>query len=67
MSATGGPERRIRVTLDLSREQHRFLRRFAFEAEADASAVLRTLLTLLEEDSALAKKALARVQRKYVS
>jgi hypothetical protein len=59
------PERKVRITLDLAREQHRFLRRFAFEAEADASAVLRALLTLLEEDAALAKRVLARAERKY--
>jgi hypothetical protein len=65
MSASANRERRIRVTLDLSREQHRFLRRFAFEAEADASAVLRVLLALLKEDERIAARVLARVARKY--
>lgn len=61
----GSRERKIRMTVDLAREQHRFLRRFAFEAEVDASAVLRALLALLEEDKALANEVLARVERKY--
>lgn len=59
------PGRKVRVTLDLTREQHQFLRRFAFEAEADASSVLRALLFLLEKDSALAERVLARTERKY--
>jgi hypothetical protein len=58
-------DRKVRITLDLAREQHRFLRRFAFEAEADATAVLRALVSLLEEDATVAKKALARTERRY--
>jgi hypothetical protein len=46
------PGRRIRFTLDLSPEQHRFLKRFALDAEVDASLVARALLTLLESDAA---------------
>jgi len=61
-SATRSTERRVRVTVDLARKQHRFLRRFAFEAEADASSVLRALLALLEEDEGLARKVAARAE-----
>lgn len=57
---------RVRMTLDLSREQHRFLRQFALDADSDASSVLRTLLTLLEEDPALVSRVLAQVTRRYV-
>lgn len=57
---------RIRTTLDLSREQHRFLRQFALDADSDASSVLRALLALLEEDPELAKTVLTRLVRKYV-
>jgi hypothetical protein len=60
-------ERRIRLTLDLTREQHRFIRRFAVEAETDASSVLRMLLALLEEDPELADQVLRRVESKYAS
>jgi hypothetical protein len=56
---------RIRITLDLSREQHRFLRQFALDADSDASSVLRTLLDLLKADSELAKAVLRQVARRY--
>ena len=49
------PSERVRVSLDLSRQQHRFLKRFAFDEETDASAVLRALLGKLEEDETLAE------------
>lgn len=61
----GSAERKVRFTLDLTRQQHRFLRRFAFDAEVDASAVLRALLALLEEDERLAKRVLARAERRF--
>ncbi len=54
------------MTLDLSREQHRFLKQFALDAESDASSILRTLLALLKDDPPLAGKVLSRVVRKYV-
>lgn len=65
MTSTGAGERRIRVTLDLDHRQYRFLRRFAFEAETNASTVLRALLTALEEDDRLEREILARVERRY--
>jgi hypothetical protein len=52
-------ERRVRYTLDLSREQHRFLKRFAFEAEVDASVVMRKLLALLATDDVLTRRVLS--------
>ncbi len=55
---------RVRYTLDLSKEQHRFLKQFALDAEADASAILRALLALLQTDQELAGRAIALVQRK---
>ena len=63
--ATGSSNRKVRITVDLAREQHRFLRRFAFDAEADASSVLRALIALLEEDEGLARRVLARAERRY--
>jgi hypothetical protein len=56
-------ERRIRYTLDLSREQHRFLKRFAFDAETDASVVMRALLALLQNDEKLARRVLSDLER----
>jgi hypothetical protein len=49
-------DRAVRYTLDLSREQHRFLKRYAFEAETDASVVMRALLALLKNDDTVARK-----------
>lgn len=50
-SPAGG--RRFRFTLDLERGQHRFLKQFALDQEADASKVMRALLWLLEHDAQL--------------
>jgi len=62
-AAPAARERRIRYTLDLSPEQHRFLKRFAFEAEVDASAIARALLTELDRDFALAERVRGQVRR----
>lgn len=53
------------MTLDLSREQHRFLRQFALDAESDASSILRALLALLKDDRVLAESVVERIVRKY--
>lgn len=55
-------DRRVRFTLDLTREQHRFLKRFAVDAETDASVVMRALLALLQNDEKLARRILAEVR-----
>ena len=55
-------ERRIRYTLDLSPEQHRFLKRFAFDTEVDASAIVRVLLTELDSNLALAERVRSQVR-----
>lgn len=52
---------RVRFTLDLAREQHRFLKHFALDAEVDASVVVRVLLLILQEDEALAERVLQRL------
>lgn len=49
-------KRRVRYTIDLSPEQHRFLKRFAVDSDVDASAVTRTLLAILEDDERLASR-----------
>lgn len=58
-------KRTVRFTLDLSPEQHRFLKRFAFDAEVDGITVLRTLLRLLETDPALAARVRERLESRY--
>jgi hypothetical protein len=50
------PEKRVRFTLDLEREQHRFLKRFALDAEVDAARVMRALLDQLRTDTDLANR-----------
>lgn len=58
-----GDERRVRYTLDLSREQHRFLKYFAFDAGTDASVVMRALLALLQNDERVARRVRSEVER----
>jgi hypothetical protein len=58
-----GEDPRVRYTLDLSREQHRFLKRYAFDAEIDASVVMRALLALLENDDTVARKLRSQLER----
>jgi hypothetical protein len=53
----------VRYTIDLSREQHRFLKRFAFDAEVDTSKVVRALLTRLEEDPQLRDAVLEQISK----
>jgi hypothetical protein len=55
------PEKPVRFTLDLSRDQHRFLKEFALDTEADASVIMRALLTQLREDPDLAQRVQASV------
>lgn len=57
-NSAGQDDRRVRFTLDLARDQHRFLKRFAVDAETDASVVVRALLALLAEDDAIARRVL---------
>lgn len=54
--------KRVRFTLDLQPQQHKFLKRFALEAETDASAVVRALLARLEEDDTLAESIRKRIR-----
>ena len=56
-------ERRVRYTIDLTRDQHRSLKLFAINAEVDASVVIRTLLALLEEDETVGKRVRQRILR----
>jgi len=65
-AARRGPRaQRVRYTLDLSPEQHRYLKRAALDLQADASAVLRALLTELEGDAELRARVAANVERRY--
>jgi hypothetical protein len=52
-----------RFTVELPRTQHRFVKRFALDADTDASTVTRALLNLLETDHQVAERIRAMVER----
>lgn len=52
-----------RFTVELPRPQHRFVKRFALEADTDASTVTRALLQLLESDHQVAERVRGMVGR----
>jgi hypothetical protein len=49
-------EKLVRVSVDLPRSRHKFLRDFAYDAETDGMSVMRGLLDLLHEDEELAER-----------
>lgn len=57
-SATSEPprEKRVRITVDASREQHRRLKMFAMDADTDGMSVMRALLDELDADPELASR-----------
>jgi hypothetical protein len=50
-------ERWVRITTDLTPEEHKQLRLWLVHAETDAQALVRALLQLLQEDPGLAGRA----------
>ncbi|WP_412030497.1 hypothetical protein [Deinococcus yunweiensis] len=55
--------RPVRFTLDLEPSVHKNLKRFALEADADASEVLRALLALLHTDAQVRNAVLTAISR----
>ncbi len=55
------PDRMVRVSVDLPRSDHKFLRDFAYDAESDGMSVMRTLLEEMREDEDLAERVLDRL------
>lgn len=55
--------RRVRYTLDLEPEQHKNLKRFALEADADASEVMRALLVLLQTNTGVRNAVLTAISK----
>ncbi|CAM4003344.1 hypothetical protein [Deinococcus frigens] len=55
--------RKVRFTLDLEPEAHKNLKRFALEADADASEVMRALLALLHRDAQVRNAVLTAISK----
>lgn len=55
------PERMVRVSVDLPRPSHKYLRDFAYDAESDGMSVMRALLEELRQDEDLAERVLNRL------
>ncbi len=55
------PERMVRVSVDLPRPSHKYLRDFAYEAESDGMSVMRALLEEMRQDEDLAERVLNRL------
>ena len=62
---TGRPRtksgRMVRVSVDLPRPDHKYLRDFAYEAESDGMSVMRALLEEMRDDEELAERVLDRL------
>ena len=50
-----------RITVDLPRSEHKFLRDFAYDNDTDGMRVVRALLLELRDDPALSSRVLARM------
>ncbi len=57
------PDRMVRVSVDLPRPDHKFLRDFAYDAESDGMSVMRALLEEMRGDEELAERVLDRLAR----
>ncbi len=55
------PDRMVRVSVDLPRPDHKYLRDFAYDAESDGMSVMRALLKELRQDEGLAERVLDRL------
>jgi hypothetical protein len=62
MGSTGtGREKTKRITVDLPRSEHKFLRDFAYDNDTDGMRVMRALLLELRDDPALSPRVLGRM------
>lgn len=55
------PDRMVRVSVDLPRSDHKFLRDFAYDAESDGMSVMRALLEEMRGNEDLAERVLDRL------
>jgi hypothetical protein len=54
-------ERMVRVSVDLPRPDHKYLRDFAYDAESDGMSVMRALLEEMRDDENLGERILDRL------
>lgn len=57
----GGREKTKRITVDLPRSEHKFLRDFAYDNDTDGMRVVRALLLELSDDPGLSSRVLGRM------
>ncbi|PLS87253.1 MAG: hypothetical protein CYG60_02835, partial [Actinobacteria bacterium] len=55
------PDRTVRVSVDLPRRDHKYLRDFAYDAESDGMSVMRALLQEMRDDEDLAGRVMDRL------
>jgi hypothetical protein len=60
-SARAGREGTKRITVDLPRSEHKFLRDFAYDNDTDGMRVVRALLLELRDDPGLSPRVLGRM------
>jgi hypothetical protein len=60
-SARAGREGKKRITVDLPRSEHKFLRDFAYDNDTDGMRVVRALLLELRDDPGLSPRVLSRM------
>ena len=60
-SARTGRGATKRITVDLPRSEHKFLRDFAYDNDTDGMRVVRALLLELRDDPGLSPRVLARI------
>jgi hypothetical protein len=58
-------ERMVRVSVDLPRTDHKYLRDFAYDAESDGMRVMRALLEEMRDDENLAERILERLSGEH--
>lgn len=56
-----GRENTKRITVDLSRDQHKFLRDYTYDNDTDGMRVVRALLLELRDDPELSERVLSRL------
>jgi hypothetical protein len=61
-AGTGREGRTKRITVDLPRSEHKFLRDFAYDNDTDGMRVVRALLLELRDDPGLSPRVLGRME-----